>query len=191
MELVFIRHGEGEHTLNFPDSLHMSDPYLTEKGKSQAKSLTKDFLLSTEDVVIVSPIRRTLQTAQLWVDQVNCKRIVHPLVSPRLFPLRIEAKTLPCDSLLPVEIIKKEFPEFEIENNIKGVVWTEGVNTKSELEFNRLANQFINWCRTLNRERVYIVSHDGTITSYRQVISGEKLTREDFPKEIGSIHLKV
>lgn len=54
-----------------------------------------------------------------------------------------------------------------------------------ENEFIKLAEKFIIWCKKLQRERVYIVSHDGTITSYRQIISGKNLTREDFPKETG------
>ena len=39
MELVFIRHGEGEHTLDIPSSLHLEDPALTATGKEQAKLL--------------------------------------------------------------------------------------------------------------------------------------------------------
>jgi broad specificity phosphatase PhoE len=39
VELVFIRHGQGEHTLNLPDSLQIQDPPLTKEGVYQAQSL--------------------------------------------------------------------------------------------------------------------------------------------------------
>jgi len=56
----------------------------------------------------------------------------------------------------------------------------------TQWEFGKLAEKFINRCKKLQRERGYIVlSHDGTITSYRQIISGKNITREDFPKETG------
>ncbi|NIK27354.1 hypothetical protein FHS45_000445 [Thalassobacillus devorans] len=32
---------------------------------------------------------------------------------------------------------------------------------------------------------MYVVSHEGSITSYNQFIIGEELTRNDFPKETG------
>ncbi|WP_339195881.1 hypothetical protein MKY27_14020 [Solibacillus sp. FSL R5-0449] len=44
MELVFIRHGEGEHTLDIPNSLHIENPSLTAKGIEQAKLLKIKFI---------------------------------------------------------------------------------------------------------------------------------------------------
>ncbi|WP_240051001.1 histidine phosphatase family protein [Metabacillus litoralis] len=58
MELIFIRHGQGEHTLNIPQSLHKGDPALTSNGLLQAKGLAKEFPLSEDDILIVSPLRR-------------------------------------------------------------------------------------------------------------------------------------
>lgn len=183
MEFVFIRHGEGEHTLDIPHSLHSSDPSLTKKGEKQAESLFDDFPLTSKDLVIVSPTRRTLQTAKYWIGDINCKQIVHSFVSPRIFPLRDNAKTLPCDGILDKEIIAREFPDFEIAADFNEIVWEEGINLIPAAEFLSIGVQFIEWCKKFNNERVYIVSHDGTITSYRELISGVKLTRKDFPKE--------
>lgn len=39
MGLIFIRHGEGEDTLNIPNSLQISDPILTDEGINQVKLL--------------------------------------------------------------------------------------------------------------------------------------------------------
>ena len=46
MELVFIRHGQGEHTLDLPKSLNTPDPSLTEEGIIQARTLKKHLPLS-------------------------------------------------------------------------------------------------------------------------------------------------
>jgi broad specificity phosphatase PhoE len=35
MELIFIRHGHGEHNLNVPHRLSNENPRLTDKGKQQ------------------------------------------------------------------------------------------------------------------------------------------------------------
>ena len=87
MELIFIRHGEGEHTLNLPASLHKRNPSLTINGMDQAKKLKDRFPLSTQDIVFISPLVRTMQTAILWADGLDCRKIVTPYVSPRMFSL--------------------------------------------------------------------------------------------------------
>ncbi len=65
------------------------------------------------------------------------------------------------------------------------MLWDEGINTISEKEFGARADEFINWCYTLKTERICIVSHDGTITAYRQYLQKQELTREDFLEETG------
>ncbi|WP_246055217.1 hypothetical protein [Pseudalkalibacillus caeni] len=52
-----------------------------------------------------------------------------------------------------------------------------------EKEFKLLAINFLEWCKEQDLKRIYIVSHDGTITSYRQLITDKELSREDFPGE--------
>ncbi|QTM98253.1 histidine phosphatase family protein [Sediminibacillus dalangtanensis] len=188
MELVFTRHGQGEHTLNPPESLHMTDPGLTEAGILQAKSLRKQFPLSETELIISSPLRRTLQTTQIWSEGTDCTKMVSPLVSPRMFPQNPEWETLPCDTLLPREKVTEEFNDFFIEEQ-SGEWWSKGINKISEQAFARIAKKFLNRCKQTGKKRIYIVSHDGTITSYRQYITGEKLSRSDFPKE--TVDLKI
>jgi broad specificity phosphatase PhoE len=189
MELVFIRHGQGEHTLDLPYSLHTSDPALTKEGIIQAKTLRKQFPLSQTDVIIISPSRRTLQTVQFWSEGIECRKIVSPLVSPRMFPKKSNGRTLLCDKLFSREKIIDEFSDCEIEENLSNKYWSNGINTVSEQEFKVIAEKFLKWCKQTCKNRIYVVSHDGTITSYRQFISGKKLSRNDFPKETGWIKM--
>lgn len=190
MDIVFIRHGQGEHTLDIPESLRIHDPGLTEAGKRQVELLKNQFPLNSEDVVIASPVRRTLETALIWSNQARCRQIAHSLVSPRMFPQVNGAQTLPCDTLLPIKTIKRAFPRFEIKSSTS-VNWENGINLTGDHQFEMIAREFIDWCKTLRREKVYVVSHDGTVTSYREIISGQKLTRDDFPKETGSYSLTI
>lgn len=191
MELIFIRHGQGEHTLNLPESLHLSNPSLSNQGRIQAKKLRSILPLTSEDVLIVSPTLRTLQTASIWSKNIKCGKLIHPLVAPRIFPARLAATTLPCDELLGLERLQEEFPSFVLAQNLSSSLWSMGINVLPEEEFNLLAEEFMGFCRSLRCRRIYIVTHDGTITSYQQKISGQQLTREDFLQETEWFHLMV
>jgi broad specificity phosphatase PhoE len=191
MELIFIRHGQGYHTLNLPESLQLMDSPLTDQGVKQAISLREIFPLSNKDIIVISPIRRTLQTAFIWSKGIECKKIVNPLVSPRMFPQKTKWSTLPCDKIMDSKLIEKEFPDFTLEGNWSTELWSEGINTISEKDFSVLGKKFIEWCKQQNTEKIYIVSHDGTITSYRQFLSGQRLSRKDFPEETGWIRIEV
>ncbi len=187
VELIFIRHGQGEHTLHLPESLHIHDPSLTKEGVDQVESLRPQFKITDKDLVVISPVRRTLETANILTKDINCRKIVSPLVSPRMFPQIPEAKTLPCDTLLNKELIKGDFPGFTIEEEFSKEHWTYGINTMPEQQFRLVAETFLEWCKCQSVEQIYVVSHDGTINSYRECIIGEKLTRKDFLKDAGWI----
>ncbi|UHA58596.1 hypothetical protein KDJ21_017370 [Metabacillus litoralis] len=60
-----------------------------------------------------------------------------------------------------------------------------------EKEFREIAKNFIDWCKEQNGKRIFVVSHDGTITSFREFITGKKLSRADFPNETSSICLEI
>jgi bisphosphoglycerate-dependent phosphoglycerate mutase len=147
MKLVFIRHGQGEHTLDIPRSLQIKDPSLTTRGVKQAKLLRNQFPLTNKDTIIISPIRRTLETAFIWSENIHCRKIVSPLVSPRMFPIRPESNTLPCDKIIDLEIIKSDFPTVEIDMTFPQEIWSDGINTLPESKFIKLAEEFIANCK--------------------------------------------
>ncbi|WP_020060888.1 histidine phosphatase family protein [Bacillus sp. 123MFChir2] len=191
MKLIFVRHGEGEHTNNLPHSLQMVHPSLTDKGREQALALREKLPLCESDILIASPTIRTLQTAALWSEQVACRRVVHPYISPRIFPYLEGARTLPCDKMLSQKSIQQLFPQFLIAEEHNEGLWRNGINTIVESAFCKAASSFIEWCKTLETSRVVIVSHDGTITAYRQYIVKQVLTREDFLEETGVYEIKL
>lgn len=190
MDLVFIRHGQGEHTLNVPSSLQLPDPSLTIQGIEQAKLLRDQLPLTNQDIIIISPIRRTIETTLIWSEHINCRKIVSPIVSPRMFPIRAGAKTLPCDKIISIEVIKSDFPTVEIDDNSPLNLWSDGINILPEFEFRVLAQEFIVKWKELKQDKVFIVSHDGTINSYRQMISGHSLSRKNFLQETEWVQIK-
>jgi len=137
MELVFIRHGQGEHTLDLPSSLLVKNPSLTAEGIKQVKLLRNEFPLTNNDVIFVSPTRRTLQTAFILSENIDCRKIISPLVSPRVFPILPEKKTLPCDEIMELEIIKRDYPTFEVDMNVPIELWTSGINIMTESKFKK------------------------------------------------------
>ncbi|MGE6538695.1 histidine phosphatase family protein [Bacillus luti] len=191
MKLVFVRHGEGEHTKDLPASLQVLNPSLTDEGRNQAGFIQFEVPLQETDILIASPTLRTLQTAAIWSEKVACQKIVHPYVSPRIFPYREGAKTLPCDHTVDQGIITNLFPHFSMEKSTNKRLWTEGINTISENHFQQIADEFIFWCYELGAERICIVSHDGTITAYRQYLQKVVLTRADFLKETGIYEMNL
>ncbi|WP_237417452.1 histidine phosphatase family protein [Halobacillus litoralis] len=113
MELVFVRHGEGEHTEK-PDRLHNLHPELTIRGENQARKLQETWPLVSEDFLIVSPTVRTLQTAAHWSEGIPCRVMVNPAVGPRMFPQKKEWEILPCDQILTKDRVAGEFPDFHL-----------------------------------------------------------------------------
>ena len=190
MELIFIRHGKGQHTLDTPNSLHMKNPSLTKEGKEQAYLLRDSFPLDSDDTVIISPTQRTLETAQIWMGTAKVNTIVSPVVSPRMFPQKQEWRTLTCDLMMNRENIEKVFPTFTLDHHCPDELWKEGINTLPEKEFKSIGEAFLNWCKKEGKGNMYVVSHDGTITSYRQLTSERLLTRDDFPKDAGWVRVQ-
>ena len=68
------------------------DPSLTSQGKSEAlklvQKLSQEGLMPRPDIVLVSPLRRCMETAKLLfssrANQINCEVIAYPLLRERL-----------------------------------------------------------------------------------------------------------
>ncbi|MDF2961205.1 MAG: histidine phosphatase family protein [Paenibacillus sp.] len=189
MEIVFVRHGHGEHMVRIPDSYNVADPGLTELGKEEAVQLRMTLPLTEEDAVIASPTRRALQTAQLWCAGTNAARFIHPAIGPRQFPNRYDFTTMPCDTTLEPPRLTELFSDFLLPGDVPAYLWLQGINTVPDLLFEKWADQFLAWCKRLDKKKVYMVSHDGTIASYMRHIQGGKLNRNVRSRQSGWIPL--
>ena len=74
MDLVFVRHGQ---PMRVEDAVGSADPDLSETGRRQAAALATYLAGEQIDVVIASPLRRAVQTAQPLADQRHLDVVVH------------------------------------------------------------------------------------------------------------------
>lgn len=181
MQITFIRHGHAEHLLDYPHQLNRMHPGLTEAGKKQVSELRKQIQVLPEDIVLVSPTKRTIETSLLLTSSDNL--IICPLVGPRMFPQNPEFSVLGCDQIYSKEELDAQYTGLRI-HDFEIDCWVDGINRIEEYQFESYAGQLLQWCREQGR-RTCIVSHDGTITSYRILLGEPGLTRSDFLGETG------
>ncbi|MDN8592638.1 histidine phosphatase family protein [Paenibacillus sp. 11B] len=185
MGITFIRHGHAEHLLNYPHQLNHLHPGLTEQGKRQATELRKQIKILSEDVVLVSPTKRTIETALLLTS--GDKLTVCPLVGPRMFPQNPEFPVLRCDQIYSKDELNAQYTGLRI-LDYELDCWVDGINRMEEHQFAVYAGRLVQWCRE-HGERTFIISHDGTITSYRAFLGEKGLTRTDFLGE--AVHYTI
>ncbi|WP_342554957.1 histidine phosphatase family protein [Paenibacillus sp. FSL R7-0652] len=183
MDITFIRHGHAEHLLNYPNELNRVHPGLTEQGKRQITALRKTIKVETGDPVIVSPTKRTLETAQLLTTSEHSRVMISPLVGPRMFPQDPTFAPLRCDQIYTRRELGTLYSEMQV-LHVGRNEWKESINQMAAQRFTRLAEQLLDWCRKQNGH-TFIVSHDGTITNYRVLLGEQGLTRDDFLGEAG------
>ncbi|WP_172196581.1 histidine phosphatase family protein [Saccharibacillus qingshengii] len=174
MEFLFIRHGQAEHNLDTPDRLNRLHPKLTDRGKRQADELKKRIRIDGGDLLLVSPTVRTLETLERLTELSDSRTAwVSPLVGPRMFPQNPEWTTLPCDIPLTREAVQAYPVNLMLRQADHEALWRSGINTLPKAEFARLTQEMFDWITLQNARRTVIVSHDGTINAYRQLL-GEK-----------------
>lgn len=114
--ILLCRHSQAEHNVDLDYSI--PDAPLTPLGKKQSAALQKKIadLYASVDLVVSSPLRRTLQSTKLgWgpaVDRLGGLRAVVCL------PQAQECNDFPCDTGSPREVLEKldEFNGFNLES---------------------------------------------------------------------------
>jgi broad specificity phosphatase PhoE len=188
MEIIFIRHGQGQHNLDVPDRLNIENPHLTDKGKTQVGLLHSVFTFVNADLFIVSPTIRTIETANIITERLdNAQKYISPLVGPRMFPLPAnpEKYEVKCDIHYPLEKIQKDHADFIALHKEDEVLWEKGINALDDTRLYELGKRMVDWIKSRGVDRAFIIAHDGTITCYRQLLGEEGLTRSDFLGEAG------
>ncbi|WP_145946822.1 histidine phosphatase family protein [Paenibacillus sp. Y412MC10] len=186
MEVVFVRHGHGEHLLDYPNQLNMLHPGLTLYGESLVNELRGRLLLNGNEQVVVSPTKRTIETARILLS--DGPFVISPLAGPRMFPQDPSYSPFVCDQIYSKEEIRETVPDAVIVDF--GLdLWEEGINRIGQEAFETYGRQLLDWCKA-QAERVIIVSHDGTITNYRMLLGEQGLTRKDFLGEAGVYQAK-
>jgi hypothetical protein len=97
-----------------------------------------------------------------------------------MFPLHPEQHTLLCDYIMSAKSVKKQFPEFSVVHDHYWGLSNEGINRAEPDLFESVTEQFLAWALERRVPRLFVISHDGTITHYRERLTGESLRREHF-----------
>jgi broad specificity phosphatase PhoE len=179
MEVLFVRHGEGEHQLDMPRSLDMLHPVLTGTGRAQVAALLDVVAVTDSDLLVVSPTPRTLETALILCGQASPARYVSRAVGPRIFPHKPGCVPLLCDRILDEQEVAGRYPGFEALLDERPPP-AEEINTVSRERFESAAANLMRWCKGTGRPRLIVVSHDGSIHSYRELLGERNLTRDSF-----------
>ena len=113
--LCLIRHGQGEHNprsnplaLAFVPAMLKRDAKLTGKGKKQAAALNSPMQHMPFDLILVSPLTRTIQTATAAFEgHTTPKRLCH---------LMCERATMPADMGTPKAEVSAKRRDWKIQN---------------------------------------------------------------------------
>lgn len=147
--VYFIRHGEGYHNLmnyNY-HNWHLLYPRLTTKGINQCYNVKETLESDKFDLIIVSPLRRTLETAE-YIFNKNNNFIANDNIR--------EFVSNPCDYRETVSEISKSFDyvNFQLVND------NDNINKKETEDdiLNRVIN-FYKYLEELPDGKYAVVSH--------------------------------
>jgi len=172
--LHLIRHAEGIHneaervsTMDPPSSILLEkhsglkfwDSPLTPLGESQCFNLQKQIkslsLIEDLDLVVVSPLTRTLQTAFLSLGTPEDAKV--PWVATELCRERIANFT--CDGRRKISVLKEEFPgvDFSLVQSDEDVLYHQ---TKEDSEkVQERGREFLKWVSTRDESNIAVVTH--------------------------------
>ena len=146
MKITLIRHAQGYHNVN--ESYHIKDANLTLEGIEQSKKARRYLVNANFDVIFVSPLERTLETANIIFTNEK-----HKLKALEIIRERIEN---PCDTRKNISEKKKNFKEIDfslIDSEI------DQFKFESIKETSIRAQKFIDFVKKSNYNEICIVSH--------------------------------
>ncbi len=147
-KIYFIRHGQAEH--NATRNYGLRDPALTSTGIQQASNIRIE---DPPDLILISPLKRTIQTALFAFPQQK-----HKFVLNRLFK-ELDSGTLACDTGREKEVLIREF-EQELESSLFDTLETEWYRSE-DVDW-RVA-EIWKMLKQTAHQTIYVVCHYGLI----------------------------
>ncbi|QSS57683.1 phosphoglycerate mutase [Histoplasma capsulatum var. duboisii H88] len=156
-----VRHAQGYHNLSHANHI-LSDPLLTPHGESQCRALSAEFPHHSRiDLVVASPLRRTLYTALLsFEDQIKSKGL--KIVA---LPEIQETSDVPCDVGSDLAVLRKEVEEngMPVDLELVGGDWNskKGKWAPSAEAIANRAREARRWLKARPEKEIVVVSHGG------------------------------
>ena len=163
-EIYLIRHAQSEANAasDLDNGTFYYDARLTPLGKEQALNAQNKLKNIDFDLMLCSPLTRTLQTFSLIFPSPIKNTIILPLVREHL--------DHSCDVGRQPSILQKEFPKFNFDevskywwnNNIP--IDEKKINSESIADLDRRVKKFKSWINSRSEKKIALVSH-GTFIS--------------------------
>jgi len=164
-QIYLIRHAQSEANVAFDlDSpKNYYDARITSLGKGQALNAKQKLKNIDFDLLVCSPLTRTLQTFSLIFPK--------PIDNTIILPLARECLEHSCDVGRQPNILKKEFPhlnfinleKFWWNNNIK--IGEKTIKKETTYDLNLRVSKFISWIEKRKEKKIAVVSHGTFIMS--------------------------
>lgn len=159
--LCLIRHGQGVHNpkLNPVDLMYLvgmmqRDAHLTDKGRRQARALRSLMQSLPFEVVLVSPLTRTIETAsEIFGDSEVPKHLVS---------LMCERCMMPADEGTPASQLKAKHPQIESWDGFDDLAeefWPRRSMWNGDAEVAERAADFKQWLLCRNETCIALVGH--------------------------------
>ncbi|KAF2837599.1 phosphoglycerate mutase family protein-like protein [Patellaria atrata CBS 101060] len=153
-----VRHAQGYHNLN-SDNHRLHDPELTELGKQQCADLRASFpTKESVDLIVASPLRRTIYTALLsFADVLEKDQSMRLVTLPELQ----ETSDLPCDTGSNLETLLKEFEGKPVDLNrvVEGWNSKRGYWAPTAQAVTERAKAARQWLRDRKENEIVVVAH--------------------------------
>lgn len=156
-----IRHAQGYHNLSREgqDCTQFPDPDLTKRGREQCERLRDEFPYHDQvDVIMASPIRRTIQTAMIGLAPAIEKNGLKILLTPRAQ----ETSSLPSDTGSSLSKLKEEFGN-KVDTRRMVNAWNsnEGEWAMENESIERHVVELRHFIQGLDCEQAVLVAHGG------------------------------
>lgn len=163
-KLTFVRHGHGYHMIN--KDMNIFDPELTEQGIQETHQNLEQIENKHFDIIFVSPLTRTLQTAQIISEKLKGVKVIV------LEMIREGCNKNQVNKRKKISDLKERFPQFdysEIEENdedlLHGTEYREKLFDEIECVKKR-ATSFHQFILNRKENNFLVVSHFGFILNF-------------------------
>ena len=167
-KIICIRHGQATHNFDhklrgekaYLDPIHR-DSVLLKQGELEAKNLNSDVLKMDFEIILVSPLTRTLQTCMLATKNVKKPRIALECV--REFPCRVHTP----NNRKNISILKEKFEQVdfsEIQDD-EDPLWND-INKETKKELDMRIEEFKQWLRNRPEQTFILFSHASFINRF-------------------------
>ncbi|KAK2735014.1 hypothetical protein FQN57_001390 [Myotisia sp. PD_48] len=157
-----VRHAQGFHNLNIANHV-MQDPLLTPQGELQCTHLRANFPYHSDiELVVASPLRRTIYTALLTFEKPIKERGLKIVALPELQ----ETSDVPCDVGSDLADLRKEVEEKDLPVDLSLIPedWNDKTQDKwaaNSPSITARAREARRWLKERPEKEIAIVSHGG------------------------------